>query len=230
MRRLPAFGIALVFLAVLAVHPAVAVADPITVTDGSLTVGGTSLPTLSLSALGFSVAGHDRAVDSFPLAPAGNGQFSLNGTLKEDFDTSHATVNGVDLGNVWVDGSFKITGGNVSRAGDDDMPFQLTGTLTAFRWDGSGPSRGELLFTQTITAQGVADVDFSSHGSPAVVFNFSSVSRELSGESRGTSGGQLGSAASVVTPEPASLLLLGSGLALAAVRARGKTRTARRRQ
>ena len=68
MRRFPALGISFVFLAVLAVSPAVAVADPITVTDGSLSVGGNLLPTLSLSGLGFSTAGHDRAVDAFPLA------------------------------------------------------------------------------------------------------------------------------------------------------------------
>jgi hypothetical protein len=81
MRRFPALGISFVFVAVLAVSPAVAVADPITVTEGSLTVGGSLLPSLTLSGSGFSTAGHDRAVDVFPLASPGNGNFSLNGTI-----------------------------------------------------------------------------------------------------------------------------------------------------
>ena len=73
----------------------------------------------------------------------------------------------------------------------------------------SQPGRDHQVFTQQLQGSGTAQVSFAQSGGQllpsAITYNF-------------------GGASSVVTPEPASMLLLGSGLGLAALSARIRRR------
>lgn len=200
MRRLPALGTAVLFLATLGVSARVS-ADPISIeTSRHVEHSKHEAPLSFLGAVSFSGRADRDDAEEFEAA-------SFSRSFADNVSRSSSTVNGVSYNNLSLDGHFAVSGGGFSgSASAHSATAPVTTASTAGSVHGSASASGQAAFSQPLPGTAMAQVSLQQSGgqlAPSAVtyYNF-------------------GGASSVVTPEPASMLLFGSGLALAGLRAR----------
>jgi hypothetical protein len=190
-----------------------ALADPIQITGGQFTTTGTS-SVFTFTGDGLSLhAGGDGGLVSatflncepcvpthpVPLSFAGS---LPGGTLSSGFP---GEFDGVSYAQTFLEGSFVFSGPSFSSAvlSADNLtftaPFSMTATIVNYASSARFPPA---LFTASLFGTGTATMTFTSFVDPALgrIFDAESIVYEFS-------------AVPAATPEPATLLLLGTGLA-----------------
>jgi hypothetical protein len=196
---------------VLLMVPAISHADPIRVTGGSMTASSSSeLSFTGLTGEGLSIAGEGASISS-----GGPGAVGSIGNLDGAFDffpisgALPQTVNGVSY-TALLDGQLTLTsdrfaveaapGGNGSQV-TFTAPFTMTGRIQGYAPAGqSGREYGMLLFDIDVIGGGLATqtktLRDGFYSPPQAAINYTFTDAPLS-----------------ATPEPASMLLMGTGLA-----------------
>ena len=201
----------------------VANADPITVTSGSIAVmGNTGGIAFSLLGDGLAlqaIADSDSRVDPRFCSPCTATQALSFGARLSDFHgAGPGTVNGTYYPTLFLEGFLDVTGATVPNALANGLtvtaPFTMTAPLRGYARDNIGGNGGPVLFTVTLIAHGTATANFSSvpvnPGFPPL-FMFHDVMYRF--ESTPSP-----------TPEPATLVMLGTGLAGLVMRSRSRRR------
>lgn len=205
-----------------------AIADPITIVAGTINVSGFArgdFRSVSFSLAGpddFSVSGTEsdgpgssvpRCSQFAPCATGGTTSPTLSMFVGSAIGS--ATLNGTHYEFVQSIGSFQFTGDSVTVPGSSaptlalTSPFTFTGNLNIFGFDQSNQRLDLDLGRVSLAGQGVATTRLSRVGDRYAVSGFT---YEFAGVNASA------------TPEPASLLLLGTGAAMVIGRKRRRDR------
>jgi len=218
MRILTRRALQLVLVAGLAA-PSLASADPIQITSGFVRVGGID-PRAQFAFEGedFSLAGFAQAFNStmslcFPCAPGTT--MDLGGAFNGPDALGSGVVDGVVYPQLFFNGmtgtfsspSFQLSGDQALTVVRD---FTFTGTITGYLLNPFVYGFTEPAFTKTLTGAGIARGEFSVNADRPPLFFARSLTYEF--------------ADTAPVPEPTTLLLVGTGAAIAAFRRRRSTR------
>lgn len=219
MRRLPAFGTAVFFLATFAVS-AVVSADPIRIELAAKVETQKSSPPMTALPNGLPFPG--LGLGSFGAVQLGSNDFSSSSFGQSSSPVS-ATFNGTSAGYA-LDSSFHLSSSgfmvaSTSSSSSGKIHNNASSNAGGSASGGGNPASGGGSANASSSAAGSSNLvlpDNAKGGANAVVGVSTSATAPLSAPGASS----LGESASVVAPEPASMVLFGSGLALAAYRAR----------